>query len=117
MKMRKAIGKKEKAVKAVLSALPATLRLPGTGSKGKKKVFHRITIETERTLIFRNRSAFSEAWCVECDAQVQMAGVDAAAEQTGVSELAVYQLVESGAVHFIEDEKQHVLVCLNSLRQ
>jgi hypothetical protein len=117
MKMRQAIREKRKAVRAVLAALPSTLRLSRTGSKGNKKGRRRITIETERTLIFRNRGGLRDAWCPECGAEVQMARVDAAAHQTGLNELVVYQLVESGAVHFIEDESRRVLVCLKSLRQ
>lgn len=43
-----------------------------------------------------------------------MSVVDAANE-TGLSELAIYQLIESGDIHFIE-EANHIVVCLSSLR-
>jgi hypothetical protein len=37
-----------------------------------------------------------------------------AANVTGMSELAIYQLIESGDLHFIEDAN-HIVVCLSSL--
>ena len=42
--------------------------------------------------------------------------VEGAAREAGVSELAIYRLVEEHALHFTEDISGHVLVCLNSLR-
>lgn len=117
MKLRKAIGQKKRAIKAALSALPSTLALTRGDVKGKPERIRRVTIETERTLIFRNRGGIHHGWCGECGDQVQMASVDAAAHQTGLSELFIYQLIESGALHFTEDENRRVLVCLNSLRQ
>ena len=44
-----------------------------------------------------------------------MAVADAALE-TDQSELAIYQLIQAGSVHFVEDES-HILVCLTSLRR
>ena len=38
-----------------------------------------------------------------------------AANETGMSELAIYQLIEAGDVHFIEDAN-HIFACLGSLR-
>lgn len=38
-----------------------------------------------------------------------------AANETGMSELTIYQLIESGDIHFIEDAN-HILACLGSLR-
>jgi len=115
MKVRKNNSAKRKRIKAILSALPSALALARGVSKEKPQRIRRVTIETERTLIFRNRSGVQQGWCVECGDQVQMASVDAAAHDTGLSELAIYQLVESGALHFTEDENRRVRVCLNSL--
>ena len=39
-----------------------------------------------------------------------------AAKETGLSELAIYQLIESGDLHFIEDANRHIVACLSSLR-
>ena len=46
-----------------------------------------------------------------------MATVSQAAIEAGLSELAVYQLLDAGDLHFTEDSEGHVLVCLNSLSE
>jgi hypothetical protein len=46
-----------------------------------------------------------------------MVGADAAAQEAGMSELAMYQLLGSGQLHVAETAQGHVLVCLNSLRE
>ena len=38
-----------------------------------------------------------------------------AANETGMSEMAIYQLIECGDLHFIEDANR-IVVCLSSLR-
>ncbi len=73
------------------------------------------TIETERTLIFRNFGGQQAGWCVGCGADVQMATVAEAAREAGLSELAIYRLLDDGVLHFTEDADGRVLVCLNSL--
>jgi hypothetical protein len=116
--MRKTmVGKKKRAVKAVLSALPSKLRWARVDAKAKQTARRRITIETERTLIFRNRNDLRAAWCAECGAEVHLATVEAAAHAAGKSELFVYQFIESGKLHFIEMNDRRIWVCLNSLRQ
>lgn len=75
----------------------------------------KLTIETERTFIFRNRER-EMSYCVECSAEAEMASVvEAAARAADVSEMNVYHLVESRAVHFAEDADGRVLICLDSL--
>jgi hypothetical protein len=46
-----------------------------------------------------------------------MMSVEGAAREFGMSEMAIYKLVEERALHSIEDFEGHVLVCLNSLRR
>jgi len=77
----------------------------------------RMTIETERTYIFRSRGDRQATWCPACGAEVEMACVETAARDAGLSELAIYQLIESGTLHFTEGENKRVLVCLNYLKQ
>jgi hypothetical protein len=89
---------------------------PGDGMK-ERKLIRRVTLETERTFILRSRGERRAAWCEACGAEVQMARVEVAAVEIGASELVIYQLVESGALHFTEDGDGRVLVCLKSLRQ
>jgi hypothetical protein len=73
------------------------------------------TIETERTFIFRNFGGPQAGWCVGCGADVQMATVAEAAREAGLSELAIYRLLDGGVLHFTEDADGGVVVCLNSL--
>jgi len=44
-----------------------------------------------------------------------MATVAHAARQADLNELAIYQLLDGGALHFSEDADGRILVCLNSL--
>jgi hypothetical protein len=77
----------------------------------------KFTVETDRTFVFRNFGSWQPGWCNACGTEVQMATVAHAAREAGLSELAIYQLLEPGALHFIEDSEGHVLVCFNSLRK
>jgi len=83
----------------------------------KPKRVRRVTVTTERTLIFRSHGSVRVEWCPECEAEVSVVSVDGAARESGVSELAIYRLVEEHALHFKEDAGGHVFVCLNSLRR
>jgi hypothetical protein len=77
----------------------------------------RITIETERFLSLRQTGAGSKriAWCAVCGAERRLVTPTEAAALAGASERMIYQLVESGALHFTEDADGRVLVCLGSL--
>jgi hypothetical protein len=83
----------------------------------KPKRVRRVTFKTERTLVFRSQGSVRIEWCEECGAEVGMMSVDAAARESGVSELAIYKLIEQRALHFSEDAEGRILVCLNSLRR
>lgn len=132
MTMRDAFGKKRRAIKAALHALHSSPELlategirirsdsdgpstfnPKPVDKKTKKVIRRVIIENERTFIFRSRDERRAAWCDCCGVEVEMAPVEAAAHEAGVSEMSLYQLVESGALHFKETEDGRVLVCLD----
>jgi hypothetical protein len=81
----------------------------------KSKLSTRLIVETERTIIFRSSSSPQSVWCPRCGVEVEMVSVTEAARKTGLSELAVYQLVEVCAIHFAEDEDGRVLICRSSL--
>jgi hypothetical protein len=83
----------------------------------KSKLTTRLVFETERTIIFRSRSRLQSVWCTGCGADVEMAIVEQVAREAGVSELAVYQLVEARALHFVEDEDGRVLICRRSFAE
>ena len=40
-----------------------------------------------------------------------------AATVAKLSERTLYRLIESGALHFVEDEKDRLMVCRNSVEQ
>ncbi|MCM3873682.1 MAG: hypothetical protein ND895_23595 [Pyrinomonadaceae bacterium] len=46
-----------------------------------------------------------------------MMSVDGAAQESGMSEMAIYKLLEARVLHFSEDAEGHCLVCLNSLQR
>ena len=83
----------------------------------KPRRFRRVTVRTERTLVFRSHGGVRTEWCPGCAAEVGMVCVDGAARETGFSELAIYRLVEESALHFREDAEGRLLICLNSLRR
>jgi hypothetical protein len=81
----------------------------------KAKKITTLTVETERTFIFRCFGGQHLAWCLKCEAEVRMATVAEAAREAALSELFIYQLLDARALHFREDADGRVLVCLNSL--
>ena len=85
------------------------------GEMNVRKLIRRVTVETDRTYIFRNREAACAMWCIECGAEVEMASIEAAAYEAGVSELLIWQRLDAGNVHFTETDAR-VFVCLKSLR-
>ena len=46
-----------------------------------------------------------------------MASVAYAAHEAGLTELAIYQLIDARALHFREDVDGRILVCLNSIKK
>lgn len=75
----------------------------------------KFTVETERVYIFRTAGNSQIDWCSECAAETQMASVAYVAREAGLSEMAIYQLLEVRALHFREDADGRIFVCLNSL--
>ena len=83
-----------------------------------KKVMRttRLTVETERTFIFKTRNRRQARWCEQCGGEVVMAFVDEAAMVSGLNEMTIYQSIETRSLHSVEDKSGRVLVCLNSLQ-
>ena len=46
-----------------------------------------------------------------------MFGVDEASALAGLSDRAIFQLAETGAIHFVETAEGKALFCVRSLRQ
>lgn len=122
------------------------LTLPGAPDNGTrsvtkedspdmKKPVRRTTvlIETERVVTFRSMDSTSggkpsfqtcsnsqqlhAGWCFECGAETAMASVAYTARHAGLNELAIYHLLETGALHFFKQSEGQVLVCLDSLTE
>lgn len=74
-----------------------------------------ITIEKSECLIVHKPRELSFAWCVECDAEVQMLQPEEAARIACVSTRTIYCWIEAGMIHFNEADKNNLLVCCNSL--
>lgn len=83
----------------------------------KLKRIVKLTVETERTLIFRSRCDRPAAWCAVCGAEVAIATVDEAARAAGVSELTICRRIEACSLRFTETPDGRVFICLDSLRK
>ncbi len=81
----------------------------------KLKRIVKVTVETERTFIFRSRHDRRVAWCEGCGAEVEMATVDEAARASGVSELTICRRVDARSFHSTETPDGRIFICLNSL--
>ena len=76
-----------------------------------------ITIETERLLIISKRNTSALGWCAGCNGQVRLLNAEVASRVAGVSPRAIYRLIETDQLHFIETRDQRLLICVNSLSQ
>jgi excisionase family DNA binding protein len=74
-----------------------------------------ITIEAERSVIFRKKRNNAQARCAHCAAQVRMLTPEEAALVAGVSQRTINRWVEAGKLHFTETPEGLLLICLNSL--
>jgi hypothetical protein len=82
----------------------------------KKRRAH-ITVETERVMVISgSHSAVVRVRCGACECEVTMFGVDEASAFAGLSDRAIFQLAESGAIHFVETPEGKALFCVASLR-
>lgn len=81
----------------------------------KTKKITKLFVETERVFIFRSDGVLQNRWCVACGAETQVATLPEAARQANLTELAICQLIDAQALHFLEDSEGRLLVCLTSL--
>ena len=72
-----------------------------------------ITFETEETIVLHEGSMPEKQFCPECDATVLMVAPRAAAAVSGFTEREVFRFLESGKIHFTENEP--ILICLSSV--
>jgi hypothetical protein len=81
----------------------------------KKTRRTKITVERERLLIVASGQGQRKGFCEACDAEVEMIGAEEASLLTGLSQRAIFRLIEAGRLHFSETRRGALLVCLNSL--
>jgi hypothetical protein len=75
----------------------------------------KLTIDSERTFIFRILGGPKVRWCEGCGAEAPLMNMADAARETGLSEFAISQLIDEGTLHSRQDAEGRVLICLNSL--
>ena len=73
-----------------------------------------IVIEIDERIAVTNAEQQFEAYCSECKKMTQLVTPKTAAVLAGTSERDVFRLIETTAVHFIENDR--ILVCIESLR-
>ena len=54
-------------------------------------------------------------WCESCGTTARMISIAEAALVAGLSQRAIFQVIEAGRVHFVELKGGSLLVCLESL--
>jgi hypothetical protein len=74
----------------------------------------KVTVEKERLLIV-SRQRQVAAWCEACRSEVKMIGAEEASVLTGLSQRAIFRLIEADQLHFSETRRGALLICLNSL--
>jgi hypothetical protein len=74
-----------------------------------------ITIETERFLVVSQRRERSIVWCSVCDRKVAMLTVDEAATAAHTTPLVIFELAETGQLHFAVTREGQQFICPNSL--
>lgn len=81
------------------------------------KTTRTIELTVERSEVFVRRQARAPVfdWCEICGRRVRMITADEAARFAGVSMRVIYQKVESGELHVVEEPERSLLVCLDSI--
>ncbi len=71
------------------------------------------SIETNRRYIIRQSASGRQIACAECGEP--MLRVEQAAAFFGIKQRRIFQIIETGAVHFTEIELSAAMICLSSL--
>ncbi len=74
----------------------------------------KISFETERLLVITRRRKLVDT-CANCGEQARLLTVEEAAALARLNALAVYRLVEAGALHYTETATGGLLICAASL--
>ena len=76
-----------------------------------------MTIETEKFLSVRIIGEKHREFCETCDERPPMLTVTEAAQFAGMSSRTIFQLIETGQLHFRETAANLLLVCFNSISE
>jgi hypothetical protein len=76
-----------------------------------------VTFESRERVTIRPEPSRLLAWCERCDAEVLLVTPNEAATRARTDARAIFRGVESGELHFFEDENGVPLICSNSLER
>ncbi|MEP6901377.1 MAG: hypothetical protein ABJA66_06475 [Actinomycetota bacterium] len=77
-----------------------------------------ITTESREIFIVRtNNKSFVSGFCADCAREVELLNLDLAVSFSQIFALELIGQIQSGAIHSIETESGHLLVCQDSLNR
>ena len=83
----------------------------------KSKGTTHIRVETYEVTTVRRRTSRRRAWCMGCDAEVEMMTPNRAAEWAAVPSKTISAWLEAGKLHATEVAPRPLYICLNSLKR
>ena len=75
----------------------------------------KVLVKTERRFVIRQQSPDKTISCEECTEA--MISAQACADFFGISSRAIYRLIESKKIHFIETEANEIYICPASVKE
>jgi hypothetical protein len=83
----------------------------------RKKKTTIVTFESRERMTIRHQTPRIFAWCDECGTDVRMVTPNEAAAISLTDTRAIFRGVESGKIHFLENESGELLICSQSLER
>ena len=81
----------------------------------RKKKTTIVTFESRERLTIRRAESQFVAWCEQCCADVLMITPNEAAARSQTDARSIFRGIETGRLHFIENEAGAVMVCSKSI--
>lgn len=76
-----------------------------------------LTVEESELVVMHRRRTLLIEWCSGCGRTSRMTGPEDAAAILQITVRRIYQKVESGTLHFLEEPDGRLLVCMESLEE
>jgi hypothetical protein len=76
-----------------------------------------IATETREVCVIRGGFGNTAALCAGCGCEVEFMTLDCAVRLSRIRALEIFRMASEGAIHWIETESGHLLLCPNSLIQ